>query len=108
KDGRLYVGMKLGAKILEVNPATGAVIRVVADMPEAPLDLHVDPLSADLFVSAFGGVYRITNFANGPGTVTLYVQGGFIDGFVFAPDGTIYLKGGTDGIFRVTGTNTPN
>ena len=108
KDGRLYVGLRFGAKILEVNPATGAVIRVAANLPDDPLDLHIDPLSGDLFVSTFGAVYRITNFANGPGTVTPYLQGGSIDGFVFAPDGTIYLKGGTDGIFRVTGTDTPN
>ncbi|MFL6208935.1 MAG: protease pro-enzyme activation domain-containing protein [Pyrinomonadaceae bacterium] len=108
KDGRLYAGLNNGSNIVEVNPATGAVIRVVATLPDGPLDLHVDPLSGDLFVSVFGGIYRITNFNNGPGTVTLYFQGGFIDGFVFAPDGTIYLKGGTEGIFRVTGTNTQN
>jgi hypothetical protein len=108
KDGRLYVGMNNGAKILEVNPATGAVIRVVANTPGDPLDMHVDPLSGDIFFSTFDGIYRLTNFANGPGTVTLFSQGGFTDGFIFAPDGTIYEKAGTDGIFRVTGTNTPN
>jgi hypothetical protein len=106
-DGRLYAGLNIGGNIVEVNPGTGAVIRTVATLPDGPLDLHVDPLSGDLFVSVYGAIYRITNFNNGPGTVTAYVQGGGIDGFTFAPDGTIYLKGGTEGIFRVPGTNAP-
>jgi len=107
KDGRLYAGLNNGGNIVEVNPGTGAVIRTVATLPDGPLDLHVDPLSGDLFVSVYGAIYRITNFNNGPGTVTTYIQGGGIDGFTFAPDGTIYLKGGTEGIFRVSGTNAP-
>ena len=107
KDARLYVGLNIGGQILEVNPATGAVIRTVAQIPDGVLDLHVDPLSGDLFFSVYGAIYRISNFSNGPGTVTSYIQGGGIDGFTFAPDGTIYLKGGTDGIYRVPGTNAP-
>ena len=107
KDARLYVGLNIGGQILEVNPATGAVIRTVAQIPDGILDLHVDPLSGDLFFSVYGAIYRISNFGNGPGTVTSYIQGGGIDGFTFSPDGTIYLKGGTDGIYRVPGTNAP-
>jgi hypothetical protein len=106
RDGRLYAGV--GSQVVEVNPATAAVIRVVANLSDNALDLHVDPLSGDLFVSIYGGIYRITNFTNGPVTVTPYMQGGFTDGFVFAPDGTIYVKAATDGIYRGTGTNTPN
>jgi hypothetical protein len=104
KDGRLYAALSNGGNIVEVNPATGAVIRVVATFSTSPLDLEVDPISGDLFVSG-GGIYRITNFANGPGTVTAYSSLG-PDGFVFAPDGIIYAAAG-DGIFRVNGPNTP-
>ncbi len=107
KDGRFYVGMNGGGQILELNPATGAVIRVVAQMPDGVLDMHQDPLSGDLFVTLFDGIFRISNFATGPGTVSLYLRGGFADGFVFAPDGTIYVKGGVDGVYRVPGTNAP-
>ena len=108
KDGKFYVGLRFGAKILEMDPATGDVLRVAATLPEDPLDLRVDPLSGDLFVSTYGAIHRITNFANGPGTVTPYVTGGAFDGFEFASDGTIYFKAGFYYIYRAAGTNTPN
>ena len=107
KDGRLYVAMNNGAKLLEVDPTTGNVIRVVvASLPANPLDLRVDPLSGDLFFSSGNGIFRITNFASGPGTVSLYASFD-CDGFVFAQDGTIYGAGLVD-IFRVTGINSPS
>src|SRR5262245_21780369 len=64
KDGRLYLGRQTpgdGGDVVELNPADGTILRVVALIPHAT-GLATDPISGDLFVSTAGGpsnIYRI-------------------------------------------------
>src|SRR5947207_4815948 len=105
KDGRLYASLKGTGRVVELNPSTAAILRTVVDVPGATA-LAVDPLSGDLFTDDYGNVYRITNFANGPGTLSGYLATGAADGITFGADGTLYLKAGS-GIYKVTGTDKP-
>ena len=107
KDGRLYLARQLaaGGDVVEVNPSNGAILRRVAFISHAT-GLATDPISGDLFVSLACGppcpiaIYRISNFASGPGTVTVYTANG-ADGIAFGPDGTLYT-----GNAVIAGTNT--
>lgn len=108
KDGRLYAthgatssGNSLG-NIVEIDPATGAQLRVVAANLTCPNGLAVDPLSGDLFFdnACNGGglnnpnLFRVLNPSSANPTVVVYatlpttVGNGAIS---FAPDGTIYV-----------------
>jgi len=110
KDGRLYQVIQSPGEVLEINASTGAVIRVVASISSGLLaGLAVDPLSGDLFVSDQANtIWRISNFATGPGTVTAYTTGaGNTDGLAFGSDGTLYAASRTlGGIAAITGTNS--
>ena len=107
-DGRLYAGKADTGEVVELNPADGSIIRsVVAGIPK-PVGIATDPVSGDLFVSnidfSTGGIYRISNYKNGPGTKTLYNDAG-ADGLTFAPDGTLYAAG-DDKVLRLEPTNS--
>ncbi len=105
QDGRLYLSRPIGGgtgDVVELDPATGTVIRTVAPIPFAT-GLATDPLSGDLFVSCSLGIVRISNFANGPGTVTLYASR-VADGIAFGADGTLYVASG--GAVKIDGTNS--
>ncbi len=108
KDGSLYAAWRpicANYLLAQIDPATGQVIRDL-NSPECPTGLAVDPVSGDLFASGIGGIYRISNLATGPGTVTLYSSVG-ADGITFAPDGTLYgSDNGTGVVYSITGTNS--
>jgi len=110
KDGRLYLARQIpadGGDVVEINPADGTIIRTVALITHAT-GLATDPISGDLFVSTAGGpanIYRVSNFATGPGTVAVYAPFG-ADGLAFGPDGTLYAAHG--GVLALAGTNTAN
>jgi hypothetical protein len=111
KSGRLYMAGSYLHNIVELNPATGDVIRTVVDGLPCPDELAVDPISGDLFVSnvfcAGGGIMRVTGFTNRRGVATRYAGDQDADGITFAPDGTLYAAAGNS-IVRISGTNSSN
>jgi hypothetical protein len=110
RSGNLYAALAEAGTVVQLNTTTGAIVRTVASGLGSPLGLGVDPISGDLFVGAgYSGynVARISNFANGPGTVTGYSAPGGVDGLTIGPDGTIYVEANGCAV-RVAGTNTPN
>jgi uncharacterized repeat protein (TIGR01451 family) len=108
KSGRLYMARGNQHDVVELNPASGEVIRSVVSGLPCPVGLATDPISGDLFVSNVfcrgGGIMRITGFADGPGTATRYAGAQDADGLTFAPDGTLYAAGGVR-VVRIAGTN---
>jgi kumamolisin len=123
-DGSLYASLSTPGQnvshpeIVQVDPATGATIRIVADaahgLPDCPFSLIVDPLSGDLFTdddcSGFAASAQITRIANPSSaspTVTNYVADSGALGIAFAPDGTLYVDNvSACTVDRVGGTNT--
>jgi kumamolisin len=124
KDGRLYAshGATTGnfttGDIVEIDPTTGAQLRVVAANLTCPAGLSVDPLSGDLFFDGecFGAgsdnpsLWRIHDPA-GAATLSVYAAlpttpNGQI---AFSPDGTLYVVVGYNNVkevVKVGGTNT--
>jgi hypothetical protein len=108
KDGKLYAGLLntngdfQQPRIVELDPATGAILRVVATAADGlgmcPGFLAVDPVSGDLFTDDYcsgsgqsGAIVRISNPAGPSPTVSVYANvGEFPDQLVFAPNGTLY------------------
>jgi hypothetical protein len=109
KSGRLYMARGNQHDVVELNPASGDLIRTVVSGLPCPVGLATDPVSGDLFVSNVfckgGGIMRITGFAGGPGKATRYAGAQDADGLTFAPDGTLYAAGGVR-IVRVAGTSS--
>ncbi|HEX4734143.1 MAG TPA: hypothetical protein VH247_06990 [Thermoleophilaceae bacterium] len=109
KSGRLYMARGNQGDVVELNPASGDVIRTVVSGLPCPVGLATDPISGDLFVSNVfcpgGGIFRVSGFAGGPGTAKRYAGLQDADGLTFAPDGTLYAAGG-DEIVRIGGTSS--
>lgn len=94
KDGELYAVLNGDSEVVQVDPSTGNVIRVVADVAD-PLGIATDPVSGDLFVTSDsdGGVDRISDPSSATPTVTQYATGmSSPDGISAAPDGTFYVE----------------
>ena len=131
KDGKLYAlrGATTGnfttGDIIELDPATGALVRVVVGGLTCPNGLSVDPLSGDLLFDdqCFGAgaddpsLWRVRNPGStdpaDPPTLTVYATlpatpNGAIS---IAPDGTIYVVSGyTDPnatVLEISGTDQP-
>ena len=124
KDGRLYAthgatgaGFTTG-DIVEIDPATGAQLRVVASGLTCPNGLSVDPLSGDLFFDdeCYGAgsddpsIWRIHDPA-GAATKSVYATLPSTPNgqLAFAPDGTLYAVTGYTGaqqVVQVGGTDT--
>ncbi len=130
KDGRLYAthGATTGGfttgDIVEIDPATGAQLRVVAANLTCPNGLSVDPLSGDLFFddscSGAGSdnpsLFRVRNLSGATPTVEVYATLPTTAGngaISFAPDGTIYVVTNyftypNAPVVRIDGTNKPS
>lgn len=101
------------SEVLQIDPATGAVIKTVFKGLFCAPDLAADPLSGDLFSSnTCGGdatLYRITNPTGPAPAATPYVTLPITvpATIAFLPSGTAYVEafGGTPIVARVSGTN---
>jgi hypothetical protein len=110
KAGDLFVArqeVEGGGDVAQLNPATGAVIRIVVSGLE-PLGLATDPVSGDLFVAADGSpIKRIVNPASENPTITDYGEPlSGPDGITFGPEGTLYTED-EGNIISITGTASP-
>ncbi len=109
KSGRLYVIVQNPNELVELDPATGHLVRVVTTLSTCYAGAATDPLSGDLFVTSTcgGALLRISGFeGSGAPVLTNYASGGQ-DGIVFAPDGTIYAAQYLIGVIKVAGTDQP-
>ncbi|NNM60696.1 MAG: hypothetical protein HKM03_00845, partial [Steroidobacteraceae bacterium] len=111
KDGSLYATGRAGPvcvivnAVVQIDPQTGQITRYL-NAPGCPTGIAVDPLSGDLFISGYGGIFRLSNFATGAGTLINYSTVG-ADGMTFAPDGTLYASDNGSGVvYSITGTNS--
>jgi hypothetical protein len=126
-DGSLYVphsatgGGYTTGNVVQIDPTTGAVVKIVASNLTCPGPLGVDPLSGDLFFTddCYGGgadnpaLFRISNPGSASPTVSVYATLPYTpNGAVaFAPNGTIYVESGYTGkqsVVQVSGTNQPS
>jgi hypothetical protein len=124
KDGALYASLSTPnqdvstPEIVQLDPATGAQLRVVADhadgLPDCPFALAVDPLTGDLFTdddcngfAASTQITRIENPASANPTVVSYIDDSDGNlGLAFAPNGTLYVAAGSScGVDAISGTN---
>ena len=127
-DGRLYAthsattGDFTTGDLVEIDPATGAQIRVLATNLTCPQGLATDPLSGDLFFddactgagSDNPSVFRVSNPASATPTVSVYATmpatpNGALS---IAPDGTIYVVVGYylnpfAPVYSISGTDQP-
>lgn len=131
KNGELYASVPQTndsfsePKIVQLNPTTGAVMRVIATaasgLSPCPSAIAVDPLSGDLFVtddcSGVGSPKDLERIADPSGsspvvsqytTALPYTEGIASNGIAFAPDGTIYVAmPGSRKVVSVSATNLP-
>src|SRR5665213_90545 len=124
KNNRLYAARLSAGDVVELDPATGAVLRVLAPYLNCPSGLALDPQSGDLFVSSHcgGNVVRIQAPESAAPSAVVFVKdlvtqdefGDSIhsppipgaDGLAFLPDGTLFV-GGLNGLYMVYGVNPP-
>ncbi|HEX5124119.1 MAG TPA: protease pro-enzyme activation domain-containing protein [Rhodanobacteraceae bacterium] len=127
-DGRLYAthsattGDFTTGDLVEIDPATGAQLRVLASNLTCPQGLATDPLSGDLFFddactgagSDNPSIFRVSNPASATPTVSVYATmpatpNGELS---IAPDGTIYVVVGyylnpAAPVYSISGTDQP-
>jgi sugar lactone lactonase YvrE len=107
-DGGVFLARAAAGDVVQIDPATGAVVRAVAAGIACATGLAVDPISGDLFVSqnACGStIWRISGFASGAGSAAPYaVNLPAVDGIAFGPDGMLYAVS-ADHAVQIEGTN---
>jgi uncharacterized repeat protein (TIGR01451 family) len=106
KQGRLYMARSDKHDIVEINPASGDILRTLNAGQPCPLALATDPVSGDMFSSnvfcAGGSIMRV-NMSSG--VARSYTPGQDSDGLTFGPDGTLYAA--ADGkVLRIAGTSS--
>ena len=108
KHGNLYALRFNDLDLVQLDPTTGAVLRTgIAHFDNNPRGLATDPLSGDLFVTVATTVERVSDFENGPGTVTTYASGLPVDpddGIAFTPGGTIFVAD-QDNVMQIAATD---
>lgn len=122
-DGKLYAasnsttGNFFTGAVREINPNTGAVVRIVAPSITCASYIATDPISGDLFVddscsgagSDNGSIWRIANPGGATPTTTVYAAtAGVNGGLAFSSGGTLYvLDYLNNGVTKITGTSKP-
>lgn len=103
--GELYLARYSPGDIVQLDPSTGAIMRVVANVPCAT-GLAVDPRGGNLYVSenqCGSTIFKITHFASGPGKVTPYATARGVDGLSFGSGGALFAE--SDGrLFKISST----
>jgi sugar lactone lactonase YvrE len=92
RDGALYAARWTQGRtgdVVQLDTATGRVVRQVARGLACPTGLAVDPVSGDIFVSSVECVPQVLRISGG--RPTPYVTGVFVDGLTFGPGGTLYM-----------------
>jgi DNA-binding beta-propeller fold protein YncE len=109
RDGRLYLARGQSADVVELDPASGRILRSVASGIRCATALSADPMTGDLFVAqnqCGSTIWRISGFARGPGTATPYVSGlAGVDGMSFGNDGTLWAESNGQ-VERIGGTTS--
>jgi hypothetical protein len=127
KNGSLFAGLNQSGgsyqnpEIVQLDPATGATLRIVANsaggLPDCPAVIVADPLSGDLITddecngaATNNQISRIHDPSGPHPTVTNYLTtAGCNLGMAAAPDGTLYLADCNPAeIDRIGATNTSN
>jgi sugar lactone lactonase YvrE len=111
RDGRVYLARYDAGDVVEVDPATGGVLRTVATGIRCALGLAVDPISGDLFASQGScgmAIWRVSGFAEGGEGSARPYSGPLpdVDGLTFAPDGTLYAASAGH-VVKIDGTDKP-
>jgi sugar lactone lactonase YvrE len=108
-SGDIYVARYGAGDIVQVDPGSGEVIRTVASIPCAT-GVAIDPASGDLFVSqnlCGSTIFRVSNYASGPGTVSAYTNAPGVDGLAFDNvSGSLYAESNGH-VLRIDGTQSP-
>jgi hypothetical protein len=120
RGGTLYLpviaGSPTNGRIVQIDPASGAVARTLASGLSCPQYLAADPISGDLFFqdgctgSPYNPtIFRLSNPTSANPVVTNYVANlpNFVNGLAFAPDGTLYAAVSSGPILRISGTDGP-
>ncbi|MHB8384114.1 MAG: protease pro-enzyme activation domain-containing protein [Candidatus Binataceae bacterium] len=103
--------------VVQIDPATGTIIRTIAPNLTCPAALSIDPVSGDLFTddscsgagSDNAALWRISNPDSGTPVVSIYatLPSTPNDNIAFTPNGTMYVWGpGT--VAQVSATNGPS
>lgn len=128
RDGRLYAthsattGDFTTGDLVEIDPDTGAQLRVLATNLTCPQGLATDPLSGDLFFddactgagSDNPSIFRVTNPASATPQLSVYatMPASPNGALSIAPDGTIYVVVGyylnpSAPVYSISGTDQP-
>jgi hypothetical protein len=107
-DGTLYAARSGARDVVQIDTATGRVVRTLASGIACATGLAVDPASGDLFVSqnqCGSTIFRISDLRGSAARVTPYTTLPNVDAIAFTRDGTLYATSfGT--IYRISGTAT--
>jgi sugar lactone lactonase YvrE len=105
RSGRLYAARYSAGDVVEVDPATGRILRRVAQIPCAT-GLAFDPVSGDLFVSqnqCGPTVWRVSNLESQASAAKPYSFSPGVDGMAFDRSGALYAE--SDGtVIKIDGT----
>lgn len=107
--GAFYAAFKGAGEVVQLDPGSGAVLRVVASGLGCPLGLAADPNSGDLYASEPCGhrVVRIQAPTSPAPAATTFASGfNDIDGITVGLDGTIYTVD-TGNIIAIAGPAAP-